>query len=98
MVLWHKQAPRSLKCWLVASDLYLNPYSGLSDMSVIEKALAQYPAPETGPSGPSWGKKEQTMSVDAPLVPKTIMSHNSGILASRGNLVSHVQAVNNGRI
>ena len=98
MVLWHKHATRSLKCRPVAPDLYLNPYSNLFDMSVTEKALAQYPVPETGPFGPSWGKKEQTVSVDAPFVPKTMVSHNSRILVTRSDLVSHVQVVNNGSI
>ena len=98
MVLWHKHAPRSLKCQPVAPDLCLDPYSSLFDLSVTEKALAQYHAPETGPSGPSWGKKEQTVSVDAPLVLKTVVSHNSGIPASRGNPVSHVQAIDNGSV
>ena len=38
------------------------------------------------------------MSVDTPLVPETVVSHNSGIPAFGGNLVSHVQAANNGSI
>ena len=38
------------------------------------------------------------MSVDAPLVPETVVSHNSGIPASRGNPFSHVQAADNGSI
>ena len=54
--------------------------------------------PEIDPSGPSWGKKEQTVSMDGPLVPETVVSHNSGIPASRGNPVSYVQAVDNGSI
>ena len=90
MVLLHKQAPRSLKIWPMASDPYLDPYSGLFHLSVIEKALAQYPTPETGPYGPSLGKKGQTVSVNAPLVPKTVVSHKSKIPASWGNPFSHV--------
>ena len=90
--------PGSLKFEPMAPDLCLDPYSGLSDMSVIKKALAQYPVPETGPSGPSWGKKEQTMVVDAPLVPEIVVSHNSRIPDSRGNPFSHVQAADNGSI
>ena len=82
----------------MAPDLCLDPYFGLSVLFVTEKALAQYPVLETGSSGPSWGKKEQMVSVDAPLVPETVVSHNSRILASGGNLVSHVQAVDNGSI
>ena len=39
--------------WPVAPDLCLDPYSGLSDLFVIEKALVQYPIPEIGPSGSS---------------------------------------------
>ena len=46
----------------------------------------QYPAPEIGPSGPSWGKKEQIVSVDAPLVPETVVSHNSRILVIRATV------------
>ena len=98
MVLWRKHTPRSLKCQRVAPDLYLDPYSGLSNLSVTEKALVQYPMPETGPSGPSWGKKEQTVSVDAQLVLETVVSQNSRIPTSKGNLVSHVQAADNGSI
>ena len=96
MVLWRKHAPGSLKCRRVALDLY--SYAGLSDLFMTEKALAQYPAPETGPFGPSWGKKEQTVSVDAPLVPETVVSHNFGIPAFRGNPISHVQHADNGSI
>ena len=82
----------------MAPDLYLDPYFGLFDLSVTEKALVQYPALETSPFGPSWGKKEQTVFVDTPLVPETMVSHNFGIPASGGNPVSHVQAVDNGSI
>ena len=98
MVLWRKLAPGSLKCRHVAPDLCLDPYSSLSDLSMTKKALVQYPVPETGPSSPLWGKKEQTVSVNAPLVPETVVSHNSWIPASRGNPVSHVQAADNGSI
>ena len=94
----HKHTLGSLKCKPVAPDLCLDPYSRLSDLSVTEKALAQYPAPKIGPSGPSYGKKEQMVFVDAPLVPKIVMSHNSRIPASRGNPFSHVQAADNGSI
>ena len=93
MVLWRKHAPGSLKC-----QLCLHPYSSLSDMSMTEKALVQHPALEIGPSSPSWGKKEQTVFVDAPLVPETVVSHNSGIPAYGSNPFSHVQAVDNGSI
>ena len=56
---------------------------------MTEKALAQDPTLETGPSGPSWGKKEQMVSVEAPLVPKIVVSHNFGIL-SLGAILSHM--------
>ena len=98
VVLWCKHAPRSMKCCPMAPNLCLNPYSGLSDLFVTEKALAQYPVLKTGPFGPSWGKKEQTVSVDAPLVLETVVSQNSGIVSSRGNPFSHVQAFDNGSI
>ena len=90
MVLLHKHAPRSLKCRPMVPDLCLDPYSGLSNLYVTKEALAQYPELQTGPSSPSWGKKEQMVFVDAPLVPITMVSHNFGILASVGNPFSHV--------
>ena len=96
MVLWRKHAPGSLKCLHMAADLCLDPYFGIFDLFVTEKALAQYPTPETGPSGKSWGMKEQTVSMDAPLVPETMVSHNFRILTSWGNPVSHVQDIDNG--
>ena len=98
MVLWLKHAHGSLKCWPMAPDLCLDPYSGLFDLSVSEKELAQYLTPKTGPSGPFWGKKEQTVFVGAPLVPEIVVSHNSRIPASGGNPFSHVQADDNGNI
>ena len=58
----------------------------------------QYYTPETSPFGLSWGKKEQTVSVDTLLVLETVVSHNSGIPASEGNPFSHVQAAENGSI
>ena len=89
MVLWRKHTPRSLKCQRVALDLCLGPYSGLSDLSMTEKALAQYPTPETSSSGPSWGKKEQTMSMDTPLVPEIVVSITLGSLPLRA-ISSHM--------
>ena len=45
---------------------------------------------DTGSSGPCWGKEEQTASMHASLMTGTMVSHNSGIPASEGNLVSSV--------
>ena len=46
---------------------------------------------ETGSSDPYRGGKEQTMSAHVPLMIRTVMSHNSRIPASEGNLASYVQ-------
>ena len=45
--------------------------------------------------GPWWGREEQIESVKVPLMIGTGVSHNSGIPASEGNLVSSVQAGGN---
>ena len=50
---------------------------------------------DTGSLGPWWGRDEQTEFVNAPLMIGSEVSHNSGILASEGNLVSCVQAGDN---
>ena len=55
----------------------------------------QYPTTSTGSPGPWWGREEQTKSVNIPLMTGTEVSHNSGIPASEGNLVSCVQASGN---
>ena len=55
----------------------------------------QYPETDTGPSGPHWGEKEQTVSVSVPLMTETASSQYLEILASKGNPASYVQA--NGR-
>ena len=52
----------------------------------------------TGPSGPHWGEKEQTVSAPVPLMTETEVSHILGIPAAAGNLVSHVRTVGNGNI
>ena len=58
----------------------------------------QRPRIDTGSPGPWWGKKEQTESVNVPLMTGTEVSHNSGILASEGNPVSCVQTGGNGKM
>ena len=58
----------------------------------------QHPETGTGPSGPHWGEKEQTMFVPVPLMTRTEVSHILGILTSVGNLVSHVRDDGNGNI
>ena len=51
---------------------------------------------DTGSPSPWWGREEQTESVTVPLMIRTGLSHNSGILASEGNHVSCVQASGSG--
>ena len=45
----------------------------------------------TDPTSPHWGEKEQTVSAPVPLMTRTEVSHIPGILASTGNLISHVR-------
>ena len=47
---------------------------------------------DTSSSSPCWGKEEQTASVHASLMTRTVVSYNSGIPAFEGNPVSTVQA------
>ena len=70
--------------------LGLDPYLGLSGMSVKQKALVQNPETDTGPFGSHWGEKEQTVSTPVPLMTGTALSRNLGILAFEGNPASHV--------
>ena len=53
---------------------------------------------DTSSPGPWWGMKEQTKSVNIPLMTGTGVFHNSGILTFEGNLVLCVQACGNGNI
>ena len=55
----------------------------------------QHPRTDTGPFGPYWGEKEQTMFALVPLMTGTAVSHNSRILASVENPVSCAQANGN---
>ena len=55
----------------------------------------QHPGTDTSPSSPYWGEKEQTVSVHVPLMTRTALSHNSGILASVDNPISCSQADGN---
>ena len=50
---------------------------------------------DIGSPSPWWGKEEQTESVNDPLMTRTGVSHNSGILAFEGNPVSCVMAGGN---
>ena len=52
----------------------------------------QHPGTDTAFLGPWQGNEEQTASVHVPLMTVIVVSHNSGILASKGNPVSSVQA------
>ena len=58
----------------------------------------QHPETSTGPSGPHWGEKEQTMFAHVPLMIGTEVSHIPGIPASMGNLISHVRANGHGNM
>ena len=58
----------------------------------------QYPETSTGPLGPHWGEKEQTVFMPVPLMTGTEVSHIHGIPASTGNLVSYVRADGNGNM
>ena len=51
----------------------------------------QHLGTDNGSSSPCWGKLEQNVSVHAPLMTGIVVSHNSGIHASKGNLVLSVQ-------
>ena len=51
---------------------------------------------DTGSFGLCWGKEEQIAFVHAPLMTGIMVSHNSEIPASKGNLVSSVQASGTG--
>ena len=58
----------------------------------------QHPKTDTVFLGPLRGREEQTASVHVPLMILTMVSHNSGIPASEGNLVSSVQAGGTGNM
>ena len=55
----------------------------------------QRPRTDTGYPGPWWGREKQIDSVNVPLMIGTGVSHNSRILASKGNPVSCVQPGDN---
>ena len=56
----------------------------------------QHPGIDTSPSNLYWGENEQTVSAPVPLMTRTALSHNSGILASEDNPVSCAQGDGNG--
>ena len=58
----------------------------------------QHPETDTGPSGPLWGEKEQTVFAPVPLMTGTALSHNFGIPASVDNPVSCAQVDGNGNM
>ena len=60
--------------------------------------LVQHLGTDTGSLGPCWGKEEQIAFVHVPLMTGTMVSHNSGIPASRGNPALCVQAGGNGNM
>ena len=76
----------------MSSILDIDPYLGLSGLSVLEKAPVLHPEIDTGLFDLHRGEKEQTMSTPVPLITRTKVSRILGILASTGNLVSHVRA------
>ena len=51
----------------------------------------QHPGTDTSSSCPHWGEKEQIVFVHIPLMTGIVLSHNLGILASKGNPASYVQ-------
>ena len=52
----------------------------------------QHPETEASSSSPHWGEKEQTVFAPVLLMAGTMLSQNLGILASKGNPASYVQA------
>ena len=58
----------------------------------------QHPRTDTGSSGPHSGKKEHIASVHVPPMNGTEVSCSPGILASAGNLVLYVRAIENGNM
>ena len=58
----------------------------------------QCPGTDTVFLGPWLGREEQIASVHVPLMTGTVVSHNSGILASKGNPFSSVQVGGTGNI
>ena len=52
----------------------------------------QHPETDIGAPGPYWDKENPIVSMHIPLMAGTAVSHNPGILASKGNFVSCVQA------
>ena len=58
----------------------------------------QRPVTDTSSLGPWWGKREQTEYVHIPLMIGTEVSYDSGILTSKDNPVSCVQAGGNGNM
>ena len=76
--------------------LDLDPYSGLSSLSVTWYVPVPHSEADTGSFGSCWGKKEHIESVHVPLMIGTEVFHSLGIPASAGNLVSHVRADGNG--
>ena len=60
--------------------------------------MMQRPGTDTGSPSPWWVKEEQTKSMNFLLLTGTGVSHKFGIPASKGNLVSCVQAGGNGNM
>ena len=75
--------------------LDLDPYYGLSGLSVQQETHVQHPGTDIGSSGLYWGEKEQTLFMHVPLMTGTVLTQNPRILASEGNPASYVQADGN---
>ena len=58
----------------------------------------QRPKTDTNSLSPWWGKKEQTESVNVPLMIGTRVPYNSGISTSYSNPISFIQACGNGNM
>ena len=70
----------------------LDPYFGLSGLSVMKWVLVQHPETHVCSPGLYSSKEKHTVSVHVPLMTGTAVSHNFGIPASEGNPTSCVQA------
>ena len=58
----------------------------------------QCPGIDNDSPGPWWGREEQIESMNVPLMTRIGVSHNSRILAFKGNPVSCVQAGDNSNL
>ena len=98
VVSWRRHAHGSPKSQPKYRALDLDPYLGLSGLSVQHPVLVPHPEIDTCSPGPRWGKVEHTVSVHVPQMTGTVVSLDPGIPASEGNPVSNVPASGNGNM